>query len=78
MQVRAEVLVVNDVIDGEFVEITAELARILADALEDSFNLAVILREKGGDAAGFAEIERLEDNAFGFEDHLSGDRGQVS
>ena len=71
MQVRAAVLIVNDVVDGEFVEITAEFARIAADAFEDPLDLAVILRKKGGDAAGFAEVETLENDGFGFEDHFS-------
>ncbi len=71
MEIRAEVLIINDIVNGEFVEITAEFARVLADTFQDSFDFTVILREKGGDAAGFAEVKCLEDNAFGFEDPIS-------
>ena len=71
MDLGGAVPVIDDVVDREFVDGAAELLVVLADALEDALDLAVLTGEEGDDAAGLAEIKTFEDDAFGVADHLA-------
>ena len=42
MDFRMAVLIINDVVDGEFIDAAAEFLRIFADSFEDALDLAVL------------------------------------
>src|SRR3989338_2265731 len=63
--------IINNIIDGEPVDVTAEFFRVIADPFQNPFEFAVILGKKSGDPARFPEVKRLEDDPFGLKDHFS-------